>query len=101
MAKARAAKARAKKRRGPPRAGLLPGVGMDVEASLLDVVDNILNKGVVLNGDLVLGVANVDLIYARLSALLSALDKVDAPDVFRPVKTRRKRKEGKLHPFRP
>lgn len=46
------------------------------EASLLDLVDSLLNKGVVVNGDLVLGVAKVDLIYAKLSVLLAALDRV-------------------------
>lgn len=46
------------------------------DASLLDIVDNLLNKGVVLNGDLTLGLAQVDLIYARLSLLLSAADRV-------------------------
>jgi hypothetical protein len=46
------------------------------DASLLDVVDNLLSKGVVLNGDLSLALANVDLVYARLSLLLSAADRV-------------------------
>jgi gas vesicle structural protein len=46
------------------------------QSSLLDVVDSVLNKGVVLNGDVILGVANVDLIYAKLSVLLGALDRV-------------------------
>jgi len=46
------------------------------DASLLDIVDNLLNKGVVLNGDLTLGLARVELIYARLSLLLSAADRV-------------------------
>ena len=46
------------------------------ESSLLDVIDNVLNHGVVLHGELILGVANVDLIYAKLSVLLSALDKL-------------------------
>jgi hypothetical protein len=46
------------------------------DQSLLDVVDNLLNKGVVLTGDLTLGLANVDLVYARLSLLLSAADRV-------------------------
>lgn len=48
----------------------------DTEASLLDLVDNLLNRGVVLNGELILGVAGVDLIYLRLSALLAAADRV-------------------------
>ena len=46
------------------------------DASLLDIVDNLLNKGVVLNGDVTIGVAQVELIYARLSLLLSAADRV-------------------------
>src|ERR1051325_7273386 len=46
------------------------------DASLLDIVDNLLNKGVVLTGDLTIGLAQVDLIYARLSLLLSAADRI-------------------------
>ena len=48
----------------------------DAEASLLDVVDGLLNKGVVLNADLILALADVDLVYVRLSALLSAADRI-------------------------
>ena len=46
------------------------------DASLLDIVDNVLNKGVVLTGDLTIALAQVDLIYARLSLLLCAADRV-------------------------
>ncbi len=51
------------------------------ESSLLDVLDNLLNRGVVLNADLTLALANVDLVYVRLSALMCAADRVlpDAP----------------------
>ena len=45
-------------------------------ASLLDVVDNALNKGVVLSGDLTLALAQVDLVYLRLSLVLCAADRV-------------------------
>jgi hypothetical protein len=48
----------------------------DSESSLLDVLDNLLNRGVVLNADLVLALADVDLVYVRLSALLCAADRV-------------------------
>jgi hypothetical protein len=48
----------------------------DEDASLLDVVDNVLNKGVVITGDLTIALAQVDLIYARLSLLLCAADRV-------------------------
>jgi len=49
------------------------------EVSLLDVVDNVLTKGVVLDGEILLGVADVDLVYLRLSAILSAADRVVEP----------------------
>jgi len=44
------------------------------DGSLLDLVDNLLNKGVVLNGELTISLANVDLVVARLSLLLCAAD---------------------------
>jgi hypothetical protein len=40
------------------------------------VLDNLLNRGVVLNADLILALADVDLVYVRLSALLCAADRV-------------------------
>jgi hypothetical protein len=48
----------------------------DSDTSLLDVVDNLLNRGVVLNADVILSLANVDLVYLRLSALLCAADRL-------------------------
>jgi gas vesicle protein GvpA/GvpJ/GvpM family len=46
------------------------------ENSLLDLVDNLLNQGVVLSGEVLFGLAGVDLIYARLSLVLAAADRV-------------------------
>jgi hypothetical protein len=46
------------------------------DASLLDIVDNVLNKGVVLSGDVTIGLAQIDLIYLRVSLLLCAADRV-------------------------
>ena len=51
----------------------------NAEASLLDLVDNVLNKGVVVTGDVVLAVGEVDLVYLRLSALLCAADRLLPP----------------------
>jgi hypothetical protein len=48
----------------------------DGDKSLVDVLDSLLNQGVVLNADLVLALADVDLVYVRLSALLCAADRV-------------------------
>ena len=46
------------------------------DASLLDIVDHVLTKGVVVSGDVVLALADVDLVYLRLSALLCAADRL-------------------------
>lgn len=46
------------------------------ESSLVDLVDNLISQGLMLDGDLVLGLAGIDLIYLRLSVLLAAADRV-------------------------
>jgi hypothetical protein len=66
------------KRPRPPKRTVARIVDQD-EASLLDLIDNLLSKGVMLNADLILALANVDLVYVRLSALLCAADRVLAP----------------------
>ena len=48
----------------------------EADASLLDLVDNVLTKGVVIDGEIVLGLAGVDLIYLRLGAILCAADRI-------------------------
>ena len=67
----------------------------DTETSLLDVIDNALNMGIVLNGDLTLALAQVDLVYARLSLLLCAADRVlpseDSDIIVRPARRARRR----------
>lgn len=46
--------------------------GRDV--TLLDLADRLLDKGVVLSGDIVLSVAGVDLVYVSLRAMLASVD---------------------------
>ena len=70
---AAARRARAVRRRRPAQVARIID---ESDSSLLDVLDNLLNRGVVLNADLVLALANVDLVYVRLSALLCAADRV-------------------------
>lgn len=48
------------------------------DVSLLDVIDHVLNQGVVLSGELILGVADVDLIYVRVLALVSSADRAES-----------------------
>jgi gas vesicle structural protein len=47
------------------------------QVTLLDLVDRVLEKGVVLSGDITLGVAGVDLVYVQLRALLASAGTVD------------------------
>jgi hypothetical protein len=44
--------------------------------SLLDVVDTLIDKGLALDAEVVLGLANIDLVYLRVGALLAAADRV-------------------------
>jgi hypothetical protein len=46
------------------------------DSSLLEIIDHVLNKGVMLQGEVILGVAGVDLVYLRLNALLCAADRL-------------------------
>jgi len=48
----------------------------DEETSLVDVLDNLLDKGVLLNAEVILALADVDLIYLRLSVLLCGAARV-------------------------
>jgi Gas vesicle protein len=61
--------------RGPSRRDT-EAILAEADATLLDLVDNLLNKGVVVTGEVVLGLARVDLVYLRLSALLCAADRI-------------------------
>jgi hypothetical protein len=48
----------------------------DEESTLVDVLDDLLKKGVVLNAEVILALADVDLIYLRLSAILCGAARV-------------------------
>jgi hypothetical protein len=61
--------------KAPPALEILDGGG----SSLLEAVDSLLNRGVVVEGDLVLGLADVDLVYLRLTTLLAAADRILGP----------------------
>jgi gas vesicle structural protein len=43
------------------------------QVTLVELVDRVLNKGVVVSGDIMLSVANVDLVYVGLRVLLSSV----------------------------
>jgi hypothetical protein len=45
------------------------------ELALLDLVDRVIDHGVVLSGDITISVADVDLIYLGLRALLTSVER--------------------------
>jgi hypothetical protein len=47
------------------------------ELSLLETIDHVLNHGMVISGEIVISVANVDLIYLGLNLLLGSVDTID------------------------
>jgi hypothetical protein len=47
------------------------------EVTLLELVDRVLNKGVVLTGDVTLSVADVDLVYVGLRVLLASVGTLE------------------------
>ena len=47
------------------------------EVTLLELLDRVLDKGVVLSGDITLSVADVDLVYVGLRVLLSSVDSAE------------------------
>ena len=53
---------------------LTPQGATEEEASLLDILDHVLNAGVVLHGSLVISVAGVDLVYLGLNAILTSVE---------------------------
>jgi hypothetical protein len=44
------------------------------EMTLLDILDHVLNKGVVLRGNIIISLAGVDLVYLGLDVILTSVE---------------------------
>lgn len=53
---------------------LMVGTDGSDETSLLDILDHVLNAGVVLHGSLVISLAGVDLVYIGLNAVVTSVE---------------------------
>jgi hypothetical protein len=53
---------------------LLAGLAGHDEASLLDILDHVLNAGVMIHGSLVISLAGVDLVYVGLNVVLTSVE---------------------------
>jgi Gas vesicle protein len=49
----------------------------DRDVSLLDLVDRLLDGGVVIHGEITLAVADVDLVYVGLRALIASVETIE------------------------
>lgn len=47
------------------------------EVTLVEILDRVLDKGVVISGDVILSVADVDLVYLGLRVVLSSVETLD------------------------
>ncbi len=48
-----------------------------IDLTLLDLVDHVLNKGVVLSGEATISVAGIDLIYLGLNVVLASAETIE------------------------
>jgi hypothetical protein len=46
------------------------------EVTLFEVLDRILDKGIVIKGDLIISIADVNLIYIGLQAVIASVDRI-------------------------
>lgn len=53
---------------------LLTGNDPESDVSLLEVLDHVLNTGVVITGSLVISLAKVDLVYVGLNVVLTSVE---------------------------
>ena len=62
------------------RDGPINRSSLQAQATLLELLDRVLDKGVVLTGDITLSVADVDLVYVGLRVLLSSVESMRSAD---------------------
>lgn len=47
------------------------------DVTLLEILDRVLDKGVIVSGDIVISIADVDLIYIGLKVMLSSVETME------------------------
>jgi hypothetical protein len=57
-----------------PNTVMIGGNVAEDDVSLLDVLDHVLNQGVVIRGNLVISLAGVDLVYVGLDVILTSVE---------------------------
>jgi len=57
----------------------------DRDVALVDLVDRLLGAGVVIAGDLMLSVADIDLVYVQLRALITSVATAEEKGLLPPI----------------
>ncbi len=52
-------------------------INSERQVTLLDLLDRVLDKGVIIKGDITISVADVDLVYVGLKVLLSSVETIE------------------------
>jgi gas vesicle structural protein len=69
-----------------PNSIIFGGTDGSDEPSLLDILDHVLNQGVIVRGNLVISLAGVDLVYVGLDLILTSVEtalknmRIEPPD---------------------
>lgn len=58
----------------PPGSIVFTDQNADDQLSLLDIIDHVLNQGIILRGNLVISLAGVDLVYVGLDVILTSVE---------------------------
>jgi gas vesicle structural protein len=61
-----------------------PSLTMEQRVTLVELVDRVLDKGVVISGDVTLAVADVDLVYLGLRAVLASVASAERAGITAP-----------------
>jgi gas vesicle structural protein len=77
----------------------LLGSSEDKETSLLEILDHVVNSGVVIQGSIIISLAGVDLIYLGLNVVLTSVENaLRYIEHDRPRPARRPNKARKIKP---
>jgi gas vesicle structural protein len=74
------------------------GTSEDQETSLLEILDHVVNSGVVIQGSIIISLAGVDLIYLGLSVVLTSVETALRYIEHDPLPARSPSKAGKIKP---
>lgn len=58
------------------------------DITILELLDRVLNKGVILTGDIVISVADIDLIYLGVKLMLSSVETMEQLKSGNPIKAK-------------